>query len=90
MRTPLSTLTLTLVLSLPAMASADVYKCPAPGGTTVYQDAPCGADAQDDTFPRNTQTGSDPGDSDTHWTTHTPPGHQQRIDAAMVLSPHRP
>ena len=43
MRTPLATLTLTALLSLPGLASADVYKCPAPGGTTVYQDAPCGA-----------------------------------------------
>ena len=41
MRTSLATLTLTLVLSLAGLASADVYKCPAPGGTTVYQDAPC-------------------------------------------------
>lgn len=41
MRTPLLTLTLTLALSLAGMASADVYKCPAPGGKTIYQDAPC-------------------------------------------------
>ena len=43
MRIPLATLTLTLALSLAGMASADVYKCPTPGGKTVYQDAPCAA-----------------------------------------------
>ena len=40
MRTPLATLTLTLALSLPGLASADVYKCPAQGGRT-YQNMPC-------------------------------------------------
>jgi hypothetical protein len=45
MRTPLATLTLTLVLSLAGVASADVYKCPVPGGKTVYQDAPCSVEA---------------------------------------------
>ena len=43
MRTPLATLTLAAILSLPGIASADVYKCPAPGGKTIYQDAPCAA-----------------------------------------------
>ena len=41
-----ATLTLAAILSLPGMASADVYKCPAPGGTSVYQDAPCSADGE--------------------------------------------
>lgn len=43
MRTPLATLTLTALLSLAGMASADVYKCPTQGGKAVYQDAPCAA-----------------------------------------------
>ena len=46
MRTPLLTLTLTLALSLAGVASADVYKCPAPGGTTVYQDVPCSVETE--------------------------------------------
>ena len=46
MRTPLATLTLAAILSLPGLVSADVYKCPAPSGTTVYQDAPCAADGE--------------------------------------------
>jgi hypothetical protein len=46
MRTPLATLTFMRALSLPGLASADVYKCPAPGGTTVYQDAPCAAEGE--------------------------------------------
>lgn len=41
MRTLLVTLTITVLLSLTGVASADVYKCPAPGGKTIYQDAPC-------------------------------------------------
>jgi hypothetical protein len=46
MRTPLATLTLTLALSLAGLASADVYKCPAPGGKTIYQDAPCSVETE--------------------------------------------
>lgn len=45
MRTPLATFTLTLALSLPGLSSADVYKCPAPGGKMIYQDAPCSVEA---------------------------------------------
>lgn len=41
MRTPLATLTLTALLSLAGVASADIFQCQAPGGKTVYQDAPC-------------------------------------------------
>jgi len=43
MRTPLLTITLTLTLSLAGLASADIFQCPAPGGKTIYQDAPCAA-----------------------------------------------
>jgi Domain of unknown function (DUF4124) len=46
MRTPLATLTLGALLSLAGLASADVYKCPAPGGKTLYQDAPCAAEGE--------------------------------------------
>jgi hypothetical protein len=46
MRTSLLTLTLTLALSLPGLASADVYKCPAPDGKTIYQDRPCQRDTR--------------------------------------------
>ena len=42
---PLATLTLMLALSLPGLASADVYKCPTPDGKTIYQDAPCSVEA---------------------------------------------
>jgi hypothetical protein len=45
MRTPLATITLTLALSLPGLASADVYKCPDAAGRQHYQNMPCeGAD----------------------------------------------
>lgn len=45
MRTPRATLTLTLVLSLAGVASADVYKCPDAAGRQHYQNMPCeGAD----------------------------------------------
>jgi len=41
MRTPLATLTLTLALSLPGLARADVYKCLDGKGGSVQQDRPC-------------------------------------------------
>ena len=41
MRTPLATLTLTLVLSLPGLASADVYKCTDSTGHVHYQNMSC-------------------------------------------------
>jgi Domain of unknown function (DUF4124) len=45
MRTPLATLTLAALLSLPGLASADVYKCPDAAGRQHYQNIPCeGAD----------------------------------------------
>lgn len=41
MRTPLATLTLAAMLSLPGLASADVYKCTDGTGSTRLQDRPC-------------------------------------------------
>lgn len=41
MRTPLLTLTLTLALSLPGLASADIVKCITPDGMIVYQNTAC-------------------------------------------------
>lgn len=44
MRTPLATLTIAALLSLPGLVSADVYKCPDAQERQHYQNAPCAAD----------------------------------------------
>ena len=41
MRTPLATLTLTLALSLPGLASADVFQCPDGKGGQTLRQVPC-------------------------------------------------
>ena len=44
MRSTMLSLALMLMLFLVSVASADVYKCPTPGGKTIYQDAPCSSE----------------------------------------------